>query len=734
MDALERYRLPGVQETGRELGRGSFTTVVELDYKGLLCAGKKVHRGLLTQGAGSVLRRFEDECKLLSKLQHPRIAQFLGVYFEPETNVPVLVMEFIPHTLAECLDTYGILPEEISYSVLRDVAMALHYLHDRPQPIAHCSLSANNVLLTGDAIAKITDIGITSLVHSNSTQTSELPHSPGMYFYTPPEMLAPGSDCDSKVDVFSYGVMMVHVFSGCWPLPKEPAKSEPCDPSHPHIPVSEADRREEYLNDMGRDHPLMELILGCLRNDPASRPESVEILHRVGKIAARFPSSFSDRVEMLQRIASENDQKEVLRAESQRSRRIQEATEGKLVAHSVEVEELKIQLAGARAELNSVVAQLEAKKVEIEAEQLAHQAKAIEMSAIREELLSKNAAIGGLTDQLDRARACLSSSTSQPSLFPPEGKLIWSECESLPVPMGLAQTVMMRGNVYLGGGGTEEAGEYLVFEYAPDMDEWNILPRSPVKHFGVGQLMGRLALVGGRLASSTHAVTADVHFFDEDTRQWVKSIPPMPTARFAPAVVSCPTALIACGGMKRGEVVLATVEVYRTDSSQWYTVDPLPSSRVWMSVVTVGDHCFLSGGYETWRLSNTRRSILCASIASLVENASSQPARNEKTGSPWKTLPDTPNYFSTATTMGGCLLAVGGSTTVDFRKGATKASIHAYIPGTSSWVRIGNLMCPRDRCITALLPSGELLIVGGGERVEEEWVRRATVFRGSIQI
>lgn len=100
--------------------------------------------------------------------------------------------------------------------------------------------------------------------------------------------------------------------------------------------------------------------------------------------------------------------------------------------------------------------------------------------------------------------------------------------------MGLAQTVMMRGNVYLGGGGTEEAGEYLVFEYAPDMDEWNILPRSPVKHFGVGQLMGRLALVGGRLASSTHAVTADVHFFDEDTRQWVKSIPPMPTARFAP--------------------------------------------------------------------------------------------------------------------------------------------------------------------------------------------------------
>ena len=321
----------------------------------------------------------------------------------------------------------------------------------------------------------------------------------------------------------------------------------------------------------------------------------------------------------------------------------------------------------------------------------------------------------------------------QPSLFPPGGRLVWSECESLPVPMGLAQTVVIHGSVYLGGGGTEEEGEYLVFKYSPEKDEWTILPRSPVKHFGVGELLGRLVLVGGRL-SSTHAVTAAVHLFDSESQQWVETIPPMPTARFAPAVVSCPTALIACGGMTKGEVVLATVEVYRTDSSQWHTVDSLPSSRAWMSVVTVGNNCYLCGGYETWKLSNTRRSVLCASIASLLENASPQHAKNPQTDSPWKTLPDVPYYFSTATTMGGCLLAVGGSTAADFRKGNTKATIHAYIPGSSSWVYIGDLMCPRDRCIAALLPSGELLIIGGGERVEEEWVRRATVLRGSVQI
>ena len=413
MAALERYRLSGVQETGRELGRGSFATVVELDYKGLPCAGKKVHRAFYQQGSGDVVRRFEEECRLLSTLQHPHIVQFLGVYFELQTNVPVLVMEFVPTTLAQCLDTYGILPEEISYSVLRDVAMGLRYLHDRPQPIIHCGLSASNVLLTTDMRAKIADVGITKLVHLNSTRTSETPQSPGMYFYTPPEVLVPEPHYDSKVDIFSYGVMTVHVFSGCWPLPGEATKTDPDDPNRPLVPVSEADRREEYLSDIGRDHPLMELILSCLHNNPAQRPEASEILDKVSEIASRFPSSFADKVEMLQKIVSESDQKEFLRAESRRSQRSQEAVERELVGHSVEVEELKLQLAGTKAELKSVVAQLEAKGVELQAEQLAQRAKATEMSAIRGELLSKNAIISGLSDQLDQARACLSSPTAQ---------------------------------------------------------------------------------------------------------------------------------------------------------------------------------------------------------------------------------------------------------------------------------------------------------------------------------
>ena len=127
-------RLSDVEETGRELGRGSYAAVVEVDYKGLKCAGKKIHRVLYEDGEGDLIQRFEEECRLLSQLRHPHIVQFLGVYFgEEDTNVPVLVMEFLPTTLAQTLDRYDRLPEEINYSILRDVSLGLRYLHERPR-------------------------------------------------------------------------------------------------------------------------------------------------------------------------------------------------------------------------------------------------------------------------------------------------------------------------------------------------------------------------------------------------------------------------------------------------------------------------------------------------------------------------------------------------------------------------------------------------------------------------
>ena len=48
--SIELYKLTGIQVTDRELGHGSYATVLELEYMGLKCAGKKIHELLLKQG------------------------------------------------------------------------------------------------------------------------------------------------------------------------------------------------------------------------------------------------------------------------------------------------------------------------------------------------------------------------------------------------------------------------------------------------------------------------------------------------------------------------------------------------------------------------------------------------------------------------------------------------------------------------------------------------------------
>ena len=67
-----------------------------------------MHRELLEQGDTSYsIRRFQEECQLLSQIRHPNIVQFLGVHFHDRNQTPILVMEFLPTNLTYCIETYG---------------------------------------------------------------------------------------------------------------------------------------------------------------------------------------------------------------------------------------------------------------------------------------------------------------------------------------------------------------------------------------------------------------------------------------------------------------------------------------------------------------------------------------------------------------------------------------------------------------------------------------------------
>ncbi len=93
---LGSYLLVDLRETGNVVGDGAYATVKELDFRGLKCVGKKIHPILYElakpEERADMLQRFAAECELLSRLHHPCIVQFLGVYFEEGSQLPVLVI------------------------------------------------------------------------------------------------------------------------------------------------------------------------------------------------------------------------------------------------------------------------------------------------------------------------------------------------------------------------------------------------------------------------------------------------------------------------------------------------------------------------------------------------------------------------------------------------------------------------------------------------------------------
>lgn len=291
-EALQPHLLHDI-EIVEEDGAAAAQTEMEVDYKGLRCTALRLASSESDDNHSSLLQRMVDVCEILGRLRHPHVVQFLGISLDTTSprSYPMIVNELSPLSLATCINRYGVLPNELSYNIVRDVALGLRYLHELQPSFVHGDLSAKSVLLTGDFTAKISRLGVAHLVKGRS---STLP------YHLPPEVTEHSKRFDRKVDVFSFGIIMLHTFTGRPPVPKVTSPSpergeveDDCKSCKVKVP-SQADMRVEYTNELGFNHPVMESILRCLRNQPILRPEIWEILPSLCKQAASHRNKLGD--------------------------------------------------------------------------------------------------------------------------------------------------------------------------------------------------------------------------------------------------------------------------------------------------------------------------------------------------------------------------------------------------------------------------------------------------------
>ena len=225
----------------------------------------------------------KEECRLLSQLHHPNIIKLLGIYFQQGEKVPIMVMEFLPTNLTTYIEqNYSTTQDKICYSILYKVVKGLDYLHSQAPPIIHGDLSSNNILLTHSTLtAKISDMGKATFLNMIPLQISRLMQTTGTPAYMPPEVMIANYKYDTSIDEFSYSILMIHIFSGRLPTPQTgPQRME----KDKLIPVTEAERREVFLQALGKNHPLMGLIQKYIRNNPKRRAHVIEIEKKLAEM------------------------------------------------------------------------------------------------------------------------------------------------------------------------------------------------------------------------------------------------------------------------------------------------------------------------------------------------------------------------------------------------------------------------------------------------------------------
>ena len=275
----------------KPLGTGSYGAVYKAMCDGVSCAGKILHPTLFQfndPGAVTIMRRFEQECSFLSSIRHPNIVQYLGSYRDPETQLPVLLMELMDESLTQFLERLQEpLPYHIQVNLCHEIALALTYLHSNG--IIHRDLSSSNVLLTGHRV-KVTDFGMAKLFDANHTMMTPLTPltmCPGTLAYMSPEALDDPPVYTKKLDCFSFGVLDIQIVTQQLPDPG-PRTKKIQDPRYPmgrlQILVPEIERHKSHIDRIDPSHPLLPIATACLSYNEEDRPSAQELCHRLAAL------------------------------------------------------------------------------------------------------------------------------------------------------------------------------------------------------------------------------------------------------------------------------------------------------------------------------------------------------------------------------------------------------------------------------------------------------------------
>ena len=291
------------------------------------------------------------------------------------------------------------------------------------------------------------------------------------------------------------------------------------------------------------------------------------------------------------------------------------------------------------------------------------------------------------------------------------------------MPMGAIShsATIHNSKVYISATCKDESGKlmYPVLVYSTDEHKWSTLPEQQCGS-AIAVVNDHITLIGG-LEVSKGKVINTLSWYEEEG-QWKQVLPPMPTGRSYPAVISHDNLLLVTGGVaKDGSTVLNTTDVLDLTTMKWTTPEglslPIP---LWLHHLALcGEYLYLVGGtlvYPVLSAKDNNSQAWRAKWSDVKQTASPQHSQPQR--GVWTRIADPPTLRPTAVSCGGTLYTVGGETDENGGGGATRnntpiRTVYAYDTARNQWVSVGDMSVGRIWLCAVPLSSTSMFVAGG---------------------
>jgi len=211
------------------VGLGSFGAV----YKGILpFEDDPVAIKVFNLSKYGAPKSFIAECEALRNTRHRNLLKVITLCSTVDptgSDFKAIIFQYMPngslerwlHPEDHGYDKQRVLSLGERINIALDIAYALDYLHNQcANPVIHCDLKPSNVLLDLEMTAYVGDFGLAKFMCASSTAASanstSLANLKGSIGYIAPEY-GMGGQISAKGDVYSYGVLLLEMFTGHCP-------------------------------------------------------------------------------------------------------------------------------------------------------------------------------------------------------------------------------------------------------------------------------------------------------------------------------------------------------------------------------------------------------------------------------------------------------------------------------------------------------------------------------------